>query len=278
MNLDDELRRMFADVEDRLDVPVRSDASDTIVAGAQRLRRRRIATATVGGVVAAVAMVGSVVLFAPEPRSAPPAITSPAPTQPSSVDGPSSSSSAPGSSSSTSPPPGTVPTGGDQGGGPGPGNGGDPGGEEPPADPPPPAVVGAQVGPDGFGPLRLGMTYDELVATGVVTPGEPPVDPDCSAYEFTVDGVRGYVHVTAAGAQAILPADAPLHTADGVSTEWTLAQVQEVYPQVTEEAITASNPVAVQVPGNPSAVYMIAFIGGDVVTAITIQWAEQPCV
>lgn len=46
-----ELRRLFAGLEGRLDVPVRPDATTAIVAGARRLRRRR-AGAMIGAVVA----------------------------------------------------------------------------------------------------------------------------------------------------------------------------------------------------------------------------------
>ena len=277
MNLDDELRRMFGDVEDRLDVPVRQDATETIVAGARRLRRRRVAAATASGVLAVAVLAGvGIVLATQDPESAPPAITSPVPT-PSTA--PSRSSSAPPSSAGSVPsreqPAGTEP--GDPDGGPVTGGGGDQDEDtttEPP--PSPPAVTGSLIGPDGFGSIRLGMTYEELLATGAIQPGEPPAA-GCSAYEFVDAAGSGYVHVSAAGgAQAILTS-ASTHTVEGVSHGWTLEQVRRVYPEVTTEAITAQNPVPVQVRGNPAVVYMIAFIGGDVVTELSLQYADQPC-
>ena len=57
--LDDELRRLFADHRLDLDPPVSRDAGsvDAIVSGARRRKRRRMALATTGGVLAMAAIV-----------------------------------------------------------------------------------------------------------------------------------------------------------------------------------------------------------------------------
>lgn len=281
MNLDDDLRRMFHDVEDRLDVPVRDDATETIVAGARRLRRRRAVVATASGALAVAVLAGVGILLAtPEPESAPPAITSTTSTS-SEASRASRSSSPPTSRSSSSrtSPAGTVPGDGGPAGGTG-------GGEEPddetPAPPLQPPVTGSQIGPDGFGSVRLGMSYDELVATGAIQAGEPPAPSGCTAYEFANESGSGYVHLTAAGgAQAILTST-PTHTVEGVSNEWRLVHVRQFYPEVTREVIATQNPVPVEVRGNPSVVYMIAFVGdetvGFAVNEITLRYADQPCV
>jgi hypothetical protein len=279
VNIDDELRRMFGQVEDRLDVPVREDATETIVAGARRLRRRRVAVATASGAFAVAVLAGfGILLASPEPESAPPAITSTTPTT--SVVSSQSSSSPPPSSSSSSrrPPAGTNP--GDGGPAGGDGGGGDQD-EETTEEPPPPPVTGSLIGPDGFGSIRLGMSYEELLAAGAIQ-GDPPPESGCTAYEFADQAGSGYVHLTAAGgAQAILPST-PTHTVEGVSHEWRLVQVRKVYPEVTREAIAVQNPIPVEVRGNPGAVYLISFVGDDVagyaVTEITLRYADQPCV
>jgi hypothetical protein len=53
--LDDELRRLFADA--RLTVPVASGAEQAVVRGAHRRRRQRLAVAAAGGVIAVIAVV-----------------------------------------------------------------------------------------------------------------------------------------------------------------------------------------------------------------------------
>ncbi|GLZ41243.1 hypothetical protein [Actinokineospora sp. NBRC 105648] len=61
MNVDQELRRLFAD--DRLDVPAKAGAAEAVVAGAHRVRRRRVAAGAAGGaVLAALLVTGGVVL------------------------------------------------------------------------------------------------------------------------------------------------------------------------------------------------------------------------
>ncbi|MGH3863358.1 hypothetical protein [Actinokineospora sp.] len=62
MNLDDELQRLFAD--ERLDVPVRPGATEAVVAGARRVRRRRVATAAVGGAAALSLLAGTAIVLA----------------------------------------------------------------------------------------------------------------------------------------------------------------------------------------------------------------------
>lgn len=59
MNIDEELQRMFTD--ERLDVPIRHDAVDTLVAGARRRRRRRRTLTASSAVAAVVALVVTVV-------------------------------------------------------------------------------------------------------------------------------------------------------------------------------------------------------------------------
>jgi len=283
-DFDGDLRRMFADVEDRLDVPVRPDADERIVAGARRLRRRRVAVAAAGVFVVA-ALAGAGIVFAvPGQDSLPTATSSTGPTPSATW---SRSSSPPPSSGPTSPPGtgGPAPEGGPDGTG-----GGDTaeddgddttGTKEEPA---PPAVTGTLIGPDGLGPVRLGMSYDELVANGTVDPDAPaPAGPDCTSYGFTAGGAEASALLTAeGGVQAILTVE-PTRTPEGVSTGWDIDQVRAVYPRATRRALTDTNPVHVPVAGNPGAVYSLMFVGpgpgdGFALVEIALQYADQPCI
>ncbi|WP_253832282.1 hypothetical protein [Actinokineospora globicatena] len=61
MDIDDELRRLFAD--ERLDVPVRPGATDAVVTGAGRRRKRRIAVTAAGGALTLAVLVAGGVAF-----------------------------------------------------------------------------------------------------------------------------------------------------------------------------------------------------------------------
>jgi hypothetical protein len=66
MDLEDELTRLFQD--ERLDVRVAADAEQTVVAGARRVRRRRIALVSAAGVLSVSALAaGAVFLVRPTP-------------------------------------------------------------------------------------------------------------------------------------------------------------------------------------------------------------------
>jgi hypothetical protein len=69
MDLEDELKRLFAD--ERLTVQVPADAEKTVVAGAKRIRRRRTALVSAAGVVAAAAVVTGTLMLTHGPDTAP---------------------------------------------------------------------------------------------------------------------------------------------------------------------------------------------------------------
>lgn len=259
MDLDDELRRVLSD--DRLDIAVQPDAAERIVAGARRLRvRRRLAvTGSVGG-LAVVAVVAGAVLFTDprQPDALPPADQT-STVRPSSQT--SGSSSAPSGTSQVT----ASPSAG--------------GGTSRPDDDPattagtrtaPPATTGTRIGPDGFGVLRLGMSFDEAKAAGG-TEGEPPQpNGGCvGGYPLLLDGEpAGEVAFGTAGIMLLAPT-VDLHTAEGASTGWPAKQVQTVYPTITDEEV-AAGAAGVAVPGNPDAIYRLGFTDG-VLTEINLQ-------
>jgi hypothetical protein len=67
VNIDEDLKRLFADEGDRLAVPVRLDAERVIVAGARRVRRnRRVAAGAVVTAAAVFVLVGNQGIVSPQ--------------------------------------------------------------------------------------------------------------------------------------------------------------------------------------------------------------------
>jgi hypothetical protein len=256
MDLDDELRRLFT--SDRLDVAVRPDADEVIVAGARRLRTRRILTATAGGAAAIVAVVvAGIVLAGGNPDAMPPATTNPStpsaatshgfatPTTQSTAAAPPVGTIAPGSTTTETPPTTTTTT----------------------TDPAPPDLDLPEIGPYGFQALRLGQTLEEAQATGMIA--DRPHDGGCVAYTLVSDGVSGQVYISDT-VQAI--AADPVMTPEGVGPGWTIEQVQEVY----SVDVGPNGQVLVPVLGNASASYRLQFADG-VVTSVGLQFDGQTC-
>jgi hypothetical protein len=280
VNLDDDLRRMLADLDtdERLDVPVRAGAAEVIVSGARRLRRKRIAAVTAASALTAAAVVvGGFVLVAGGPEALPPATSDlqvvPESSVPSASSASTSSATSPGRASSA----GTRPGGQVPGpGGGGEGNGGEGGGNQQPSVDPPPPPSGTQIGPASFRALRLGMTYDEAAATGMVGAGDPVPATGCATYPLLVDGQPvGDVRISAAAGIEVLYPVVALHTPEGASNGWSVAQVKAVYPEIDEAAVADSGLAFPAVPGNPGAVYRLEFL--DELVGIGLQSSAQPC-
>lgn len=267
MELDDELRRMFANVDDQLDVPVRPDAEQTIVAGAQRVRRRRLAAVSASGAAAVVVVVAAGIALAnPTPDAMPPAhtptSTSSTPTSPSSA-----ASQTTESGTGVAVPPAAPPA-----------TETDPPEQTTEDLPTEPEVTGEQIGPFGFRDLRLGMDYETAVATGMVGAGDPPPPgPGCAGYPLLIDGVSvGDVGLSGErGVVAIAP-DLPVHNVDGVSVGWTTEQFLAKYPDKAEE-VEMYGIVTVPVTGNPDAFYRFDVYKDRGVTTITLQMSGDIC-
>lgn len=264
MDLDDELRQLFT--SDRLDVPVRADADQVILAGARRLRRRRIATATAGGVFAVVAVViGGIALAGGNPDAMPPATTNPStPPAASSVE----VSTLPSASTAVAPPLGTtstptqsstrpvVPTR--------------------TSEPGPPDLNFPELGPTGFQALELGQTVEEAQATGLLGPIVQDGGADgCSIYELLSDD-RTSGRVYAYGGALVAIAADPAQTPEGVGPGWTIEQARVEYPDL-REGIPGSGAWFTVVPGNASARYALETADG-VVTSVTLRaYVDQTC-
>lgn len=270
MNLDDELRQLFAD--ERLEVPVRPGADDMIVAGARRVRRRRIATVAASGALAIVAVVtAGVVLAGGRPDAMPPANRF--------KNTPTSTTTTTTTSSSTqvttvqSVPQGT--TGGNQGP--------LPDSEDVDASPTtptvelPPQLNAPVLGPTGFDALQLGQSQEDAEATGMVGVSTGQYGDDCSEYQLLVDGAHdGLVYFRGSGLVAIMPFTSK--TPEGVGPGWTVQQAATVYPDLDVEFALANRYAMVSVPGNPAATFRLLIDSGtDEIVRATMQTASQPC-
>jgi hypothetical protein len=231
--LENELTRLFQD--DRLDMRVADGAEQTIVRGARRVRRRRIALTTTAGVLAVAVVVGGGVVVA--------GLGGDGPTE-AAHDGAQitvTSSTTPTSVPSQQPPP-VEPTG-DQTAKP-PQSGG-PGNTPPPpratTTTPPRTTAGLPVsstvlGPDGYSKIKLGMTYDQAVATGMLaSKGDPPGDAGCVGPLSTNNKVMVAIS-KASGVVGIFAQTTDVSTPDGIRLGSTLAQVNAAYPKATQDA------------------------------------------
>lgn len=273
MDLDDELRRLFTESGDRLDVPVRADAEQVIVAGARRVRRRRVATVTASGAVAAVAViVGGIVLAGGAPDAMPPAVSSSATSTTTSwsVSVTTSSpvlpsldpSSIPGTQRETIteddtelPVPagtGRLPTGADV----------------------------EIVGPTGVRALHLGQSFEDAKATGMLKFGDELVYPPCTAYRVLLDGREiafTYISLPESGNQVELISSSELRTPEGAGAGWTAPQIATAYPDFDVAAATTNGFGTVAVPGNPAAAYQFWFEADGRVSGFNLRRIGQQC-
>ncbi|MGH3876108.1 MAG: hypothetical protein ACRDSK_03630 [Actinophytocola sp.] len=218
MNVDDELRRLFHD--DRLDVAVRPDAEQLIVAGARRVRRRRFATATAGAVAVAVVLVGGGIALAGTgaQESLPPAVSTTTP-PPTISDAPVTTTEPPAvrkksANTAKTPPPATE--AGEK--------------SETTSSKPPPAYSLDTILPRNFGPLWLEMSEQKALATGLLGAVEG-TDGKCTRYTGTFGG---HVLVSANLGIVRIGVTAPVATPEGIHISSTVGDVRTAYPVVTD--------------------------------------------
>ncbi|MBM7771117.1 hypothetical protein JOD54_001321 [Actinokineospora baliensis] len=245
MDIDDELRRLFAD--DRLDLPVSATATDAVVAGAGRRRRRRVAVTAASGVLtAAVVLAGGVALGGLNTSSAPPGgqvmptLTTTV-TQSSATTAPTTLSEAVAqmTGSSMTGAVSTVP----------------------------------ELRPTGFSKIRLGMSVAEAEATGELVPLAVK-SADCKAYRFKSFTSENSMSVGISptdGVVAIFP-PAQSRTPEGVWLGTSKADVHRLYPVGTTDA---NGSWVVDLGGGRA--YLFGFGPGDTVHELALYSEKQKC-
>ncbi|WP_436493084.1 hypothetical protein [Actinokineospora sp. HUAS TT18] len=269
MNIDDELQRLFAD--DRLDVPVRSGATEAVVAGARRVRRRRVAMSAAGGAAALSVLAGSAFILAggqPESQSVPGDGVSIAATTTSAVttsEAPTSTQVPTSASSGTRT--GTVTK------------------KTTPSTTKPFQPENEYDGTMPFGPmeyldLRLGMTAAEAEATGLITPNaQPTSSKGCKGYDY-----KGAPKEAAHYSVLISPKYGLVRMANGVTRPVTPeniilgsseADLKKAYP-TSVDSHGAVGEWIVAVPGAPGNQYWFIVRDGKV-AEMRLELATQDC-
>lgn len=233
----DELRKLFGD--DRLDVRPAPGADRAIVSGARRRRRRRAAAGAGAGTLAVLGLIGGGLALSGvgqggAPRDANVAAAPTSPEATGTVSMPSSPTGAGSEAPPSSSPAWTTSLSERQ----------DPPPTSSPATSVPEDVESGRVlaaapvlGPDGYLSLRLGMSYRDATATGLLDPGSgPPAQEGCASYrlaegaatisEITISGGDGIVRFRAADAQ----------TPEGIRSGSSLDQLRSAYSDLSGES------------------------------------------
>ncbi|SFQ45697.1 hypothetical protein SAMN05421810_107290 [Amycolatopsis arida] len=267
--LERELRRLFAD--ERLELRPRSGAEAVIVRGARRVHRRRMLASSGAGTLAVVALViGAVLLGGQRPER---------PGQDVASDD-AAGLAIETASSSTAPEPPVHPNQDETT---------EPEGRTPadePISPPTPPTSGPSsgtptarpgvalsapvLGPDGYGPLRLGMSFQAAVRTGMLATSEdaaPPPD-DCGEYRLT-EGTKAIQQVTISGSRGVVYfAASGATTPEGVGVGSSVAELEAAYPNL------AADPHGMTAPAGPGARYYFGTKGATVTVLHLV--ADQP--
>lgn len=254
MDLEDELRRLLRD--DRLDIRTSADAEKNVVAGARRVRRNRVAAITTAGVLSAAVLAGGgFVLASGGPESVdvadePPALT--ITSMPSQSIQPSSPTRLPAEQSTAPVGPTTSPTSTRR---------------SPSDTAQPSASVVADLGPDRYDDLRLGMSAQQLTVTGKV-PAQRPAVGACEVYG--IEGMPDSSTLTVSKAKGLVAIElgSSVQTVAGAAIGMSQDQVKARHAD-----LSGTN---AQVSGNPNATYRFTF-ERNVVTRIALIANDQDC-
>lgn len=252
MDLEDELKRLFQD--QRLDVRVAQDAEKTVVAGARRVRRNRIAAiGTAGALGAAIVVAGTLVLSGGKPESTgvatePPPLTITS-TEPDPTTPPSSLTATPEPSEPTQvgPPAGSM-------------------------RPSAPAEKSEILGPDGYGGLKLGMPYSQAAKFGQLE-GRSIIVTGCTDYTLKEMSGESNVWFSQTYGLVAIYLSGKASTASGISVGSTEKQVRDKHPDLL---VPNSGEASAKVEGNTKAAYRFTFTRG-VVSRIGLLASTQDC-
>ncbi|MFB9907919.1 hypothetical protein [Allokutzneria oryzae] len=119
------------------------------------------------------------------------------------------------------------------------------------------------LGPDGFGPLKVGMSLSDAIATGKV--GDPVGGHDlCRGYKWAYSSGPVLIISKKYGVYSI-PGTAPgARTPEGIGVGATPEQVKLAYPNAREGKQNGTDILTVTTPGNPANRYLFGVRDGKV--------------
>ncbi|CRK60817.1 hypothetical protein [Alloactinosynnema sp. L-07] len=270
MNIDDELQRLFAD--ERLDLPVRAGAAEAVVAGARRVRRRRVAMSAAGGAAALSVLAGAAFVLADRgpAQSVPGSDVSLGATSTTTVEvtsapqvtsAPTAAPSNSGTRTGTVTKKTTTPT-------------------TTPFQPEDEYDGTMDFGPTGYLDLRLGMTAAEAEATGLITPNAQPTSSrGCLGYDYkgapkeaahysvVISPKHGLVRLANGPVRPLMP--------KGIIIGSSEADLKKAYP-TSVDTHGAVGEWVVAVPGNPANQYWVIVRDGKV-AEMRLESATQDC-
>lgn len=133
------------------------------------------------------------------------------------------------------------------------------------------------LGPFGWRGLNLNMSEPRAITTGMLG-GRTGSPTPCQRWTAARAAIVSDVFISRRfGVAAIEVAQgSPVHTPEGMTIGWTLAQVTQTYPGIST-ALADANLRFVPVPGNDRARYRVGFDAGGRVWALTLELTTQDC-
>ena len=120
------------------------------------------------------------------------------------------------------------------------------------------------LGPDGFGPIKVGMSLSDAIATGKV--GEPVGGNDlCRGYKWAYSSGPVLIISKAHGVYSIPGTAAGARTPEGVGVGSTAAEVKKAYPKAVDGWQNGVANIRTTTPQNPANRYTFGLKEGKVV-------------
>ncbi|MGC4809980.1 hypothetical protein ACLQ29_05555 [Micromonospora sp. DT228] len=154
---------------------------------------------------------------------------------------------------------------------------GTPASSAPPAPSSDAASTALVLGPNGLGPLKLGMPRQQATATGLLRPFTDFVGECAPAQLKSAPTDEGNVFLSRTLGIATIAAYGSIKTPEGARVGMSSADMLRVYPGWAAADGDATNGRGVvKAPGNNKAVYRIETVKGTV-AQLTLQYANQNC-
>ncbi|GAA3996524.1 hypothetical protein GCM10022247_15600 [Allokutzneria multivorans] len=137
------------------------------------------------------------------------------------------------------------------------------------------------LGPNGLGPLQLGMTRKQVHDTGLVSQDvldqQQAAEHRCTTHELLDSSGASFGTVVlsrSAGLAEVLPRNAP-RTPEGLRAGMTVEQAGNLYSELRKVVLSAgSGSAQTPVPGNSRAVFTVDF-NNSKVTAISLRFNDN---